>query len=157
MGLKAYAVYSLYCRMARQGDGQAWPGFEYICKALQIGRSTLVECNRTLEALGLIEVERGRPGTEQPLFSAGGGQALSTERLQESIKRARALRLHRLVEALGVVLAEDQGSPEQGPTQSPAGTEVVPVEDQGSPGRGLEQDPTNKTQEQHPGTRVVRS
>ena len=122
MGLKAYAVYSLYSRMAR--EDLAWPGFDYICKALHIGRSTLAECNRTLEALGLIEVARGDSERSNRYYLLQV-QPLGPERVQECRQRAHDLGLSKLAEALGVVLNGDYPSPEWGPPQSSTGTTPV--------------------------------
>jgi len=58
MGVRAFAVYSLYCRMSGR-DGLSWPGYSYVCKTLRIGRATLTKANRLLEVLGLIEIEQG--------------------------------------------------------------------------------------------------
>ncbi len=151
MGLKAYAVYSLYSRMAR--EDLAWPGFDYICKALHIGRSTLSECNRTLEALGLIEVARGDSERSNRYYLLQV-QSLGPERVQECRQRAHDLGLSKLAEALGVVLNGDHPSPEWGPPQSSTGTTPVPNGDYPSPERGLEQNTLNKTQEQNTGTRA---
>ena len=150
MGIRAFAVYSLYCRMSGR-DGLSWPGYAYVCKTLGIGRTTVSKCNAVLECLGLIEIDRGNQERSNRYYLLEP-EVLTFEVISKIRARAEAAGLDMLVGALEVVLSGDYPSPEPGLPQSPTGTTPVPSGDYPSPQPGLEQDISNKTQQQGEGT-----
>ena len=159
MGIRAFAVYSLYCRMSGR-DGLSWPGYAYVCKILGIGRATLSKCNQVLECLGLIEIERG-DRTRSNRYYLLEPEVLTLEVVSKIRERAERFGLDVLVGALDVALTgldevvptENHGSSPPEPGWFPTGTRVVPTENQGSSPPEPEQDISNKTQEQDKGTR----
>jgi len=135
MGVRAFAVYSLYCRMSGR-DGRSWPGYSYVCKTLGIGRTTLAQCNLVLEALGLIEIERGNRERSNRYYLLEP-ELLTEMVLQKVLTRAEVGGLSTLAGAVEVVLSGDYPSPEPGLPQSPTGTTLVLNGDYPSPQRGL--------------------
>ena len=150
MGVRAFAVYSLYCRMSGR-DGLSWPGYSYVCDTLKIGRTTLARCNAVLEALGLIEIERGNQERSNRYYLLEP-EMLTFEVVSRIRERAEVMGLDSVVDALDLVLSGDYPSPESGLPQSSTGTTPVLTGDYPSPGPGLEQDISNKTQEEDTGT-----
>ena len=146
MGVRAFAVYSLYCRMSGR-DGLSWPGYGYVCSTLKIGRTTLARCNAVLEALGLIEIERGNQERSNRYYLLEP-ELLTFDVVSRIRERAEVMGLDSLVDALDLVLSGDYPSPQWGLPQSSTGTTPVLTGDYPSPQRGLEQDIVNKTQEQ---------
>lgn len=55
------------------GDGEAWPGLDTICRETNRARATVVKAIKHLKALGLLEVTRGRlSNTYRPLYASYG-------------------------------------------------------------------------------------
>ena len=150
MGVKAFAVYSLYCRMSGR-DGLSWPGYSYICRMLGVGRGTVSKCNAVLEVLGLIEIERGNTQRSNRYYLLEP-EVLTETVLGTMLTRAEAAGIAALIVGLEVVLNGNYPGSGSEPPQFSTGTTLVPSENYPSSERELEQDISNKTQEQNTGT-----